>query len=185
MSSAAVAGAASLAARWADDTASVQIASQPAASHSLGAAGTVRTSGTGGLHQLTPVAVQVVGVEAAVPGKVVVPLDVRVALLQARGSPSCAHLYETDVELYASIMATMNISDARNRLPDAMETARTEAVFVQRRGRLAGVLVSPERYEQLMTALEDVEDVAALDAAMAEEGPNIPWEQVKADLGWE
>jgi PHD/YefM family antitoxin component YafN of YafNO toxin-antitoxin module len=82
-------------------------------------------------------------------------------------------------------MATMNMSNARDHLPAAMETARTEAVFVERRGRLAGVLVSPERYEQLMTALEDAEDVAAFDAAMAEEGPNIPWEQVKADLGWE
>ncbi len=66
-----------------------------------------------------------------------------------------------------------------------MKTARTEAVFVQRRGRPAGVLVSPERYEQLMTALEDVEDVTVFDEAMAEEGPNIPWEQVKRDLGWE
>ena len=56
---------------------------------------------------------------------------------------------------------------------------------VQRRGRPAGVLVSPERYEQLITALEDAEDVAAFDEAMAEEGPNIPWEQVKADLGWQ
>lgn len=46
------------------------------------------------------------------------------------------------------------------------------------------MLVSPERYEQLMTALEDAEDGEAFDAAMAEEGPNIPWEQVKADLGW-
>lgn len=35
-----------------------------------------------------------------------------------------------------------------------------------------------------MTVLEDAEDVAAF-AAMAEERPNIPWEQVKADLGWE
>jgi PHD/YefM family antitoxin component YafN of YafNO toxin-antitoxin module len=82
-------------------------------------------------------------------------------------------------------MATMNVSDARDHLPDAMETARTEAVFLQRRGRLAAVLVSPERYEQLMAALEDAEDVAGFDAAMAEEGPNIPWEQVKTDLGWE
>ena len=32
-------------------------------------------------------------------------------------------------------------------------------------------------------ALEDAEDVAASDAAMADEGDNIPWEQVKADLG--
>ncbi|MCU4187276.1 hypothetical protein K6U06_23135 [Acidiferrimicrobium sp. IK] len=28
------------------------------------------------------------------------------------------------------------------------------------------------------------EDVAAFDAAMAEEGDSIPWDQVKADLGW-
>ena len=94
-------------------------------------------------------------------------------------------MYKSGNELYGLWMATMSISEARDHLPDAMETARTEAVFVQRRGRLAGVLVSPERYEQLMAALEDAEDVAAFDAAMAEEGPNIPWEQVKADLGWE
>ena len=94
-------------------------------------------------------------------------------------------LYDSNTGLYASGMATMNISHARDHLPEAMETARTEAVFVQRRGRLAGVLVSPERYEQLMTAWEDAEDVAAFDTATAEEGPNIPWEQVKADLGWE
>jgi len=79
----------------------------------------------------------------------------------------------------------MKVSDARGHLLDAMETARTEAVFLERRGRLAGVLLSPERYEQLMAAFEDAEDVLACDAAMAEEGPNIPWEQVKADLGWE
>lgn len=35
-----------------------------------------------------------------------------------------------------------------------------------------------------MDALEDAEAIAAFDAAMAEEGPNIPWDQVKADLGW-
>jgi antitoxin Phd len=35
-----------------------------------------------------------------------------------------------------------------------------------------------------MTALEDADDTAAFDAAVAEEGPNIPWEKVKADLGW-
>lgn len=94
-------------------------------------------------------------------------------------------MYDAATESYDSRMATMNISDVRDHLPDAMETARTEAVFVQRRGRPAGVLVSPERYEQLITALEDAEDVAAFDEAMAEEGPNIPWEQVKADLGWQ
>jgi antitoxin Phd len=78
----------------------------------------------------------------------------------------------------------MNISTARDNLPAAVELARTEAVFLERYGRKAAVLVSPERYELLMDALEEAEDVAAFDAAMAEEGPNIPWEQAKADLGW-
>lgn len=82
-------------------------------------------------------------------------------------------------------MATINISAARESLPDAVELARSEAVFLERYGRRAAVLVSPERYEKLLSALEDVEDVAAFDAAMEEEGPNIPWEQAKADLGWE
>lgn len=81
-------------------------------------------------------------------------------------------------------MATMNISAARESLPDVVELARTEAVFLERYGRPAAVLVSPEQYEKLVAALEDAEDAAAFDAAMNEEGQNIPWEQVKVDLGW-
>jgi antitoxin Phd len=94
-------------------------------------------------------------------------------------------LYESGRELYDTRMARMNISAARDKLPHAVELARSEAVFVERYGRCAAVLVSPERYERLMSALEDVEDVAAFDEAMDEEGPNIPWERAKADLGWE
>lgn len=82
-------------------------------------------------------------------------------------------------------MATFNISAARENLPRAVECARTEAVFLERYGRPAAVLISPEHYSRLVAALEDAEDVAAFDAAMADEGPNIPWEQAKADLGWE
>lgn len=81
-------------------------------------------------------------------------------------------------------MAAMDMSTARARLPEAVELAHTEAVFLERYGRRAAVLVSPERYDELMDALEEAEDVAAFDAAMSEEGPNVPWDQVKADLGW-
>ncbi len=81
-------------------------------------------------------------------------------------------------------MATMAVSEARERLSEAVETARSEAVFLERYGRPAAVLVSVERYEELVEALEDVDDVTAFDVAMAEEGPNVPWEQVKVDLGW-
>ena len=41
-----------------------------------------------------------------------------------------------------------------------------------------------EDHERMGEELEDAEDVAAFDEAMADEGPNISWEQVKADLGW-
>lgn len=81
-------------------------------------------------------------------------------------------------------MAIMNVSAARDSLPAAVETAQTEAVFLERYGKPAAVLVSPEQYEKMMDALEETEDIQAFDAAMAEEGENIPWDQVKADLGW-
>jgi len=54
----------------------------------------------------------------------------------------------------------------------------TEAVFLEREGTHTAVIISVERYEQLMDALEDVEDIAAADAAMADPSPSIPWEQV-------
>jgi hypothetical protein len=36
----------------------------------------------------------------------------------------------------------------------------------------------------MLEAYEESQDVIAFDAALAEEGSNIPWEQVKSDLGW-
>jgi antitoxin Phd len=81
-------------------------------------------------------------------------------------------------------MSTISVTDARGHLPEVIEAARDEAVFLERRGKLQAVIVSPEHYERMVEALEDAEDIEAFDAAMAEEGPNVPWEQVKADLGW-
>lgn len=81
-------------------------------------------------------------------------------------------------------MAKMAVSEAREKLAEAVALAHSEAVFLERYGQLAAVMVSPDRYEELITALEDSEDVAAFDEAMSEEGANIPWDQVKSDLGW-
>ncbi len=78
----------------------------------------------------------------------------------------------------------MSVSAARERFPEVLKLAHTEAVILERHGKPAAVVISPERYDQLMTALEDAEDLAAFDDAMRDEGPAIPWEQAKADLGW-
>lgn len=81
-------------------------------------------------------------------------------------------------------MSTITVSEARKSFAAVIETAQREAVVVERRGQAQAVVVSAAEYDRLMDAAEEVEDVAAFDAAMAEEGPNIPWEQVRADLGW-
>ena len=81
-------------------------------------------------------------------------------------------------------MSNISVADARKQLSDVIARAQNEAVFIERRGQRAAVVVSPERYERMLAALEDAEDIAAFDDAMAEEGPNVPWAQVKADLGW-
>ncbi|GAA4622266.1 hypothetical protein GCM10023113_02550 [Cellulomonas oligotrophica] len=86
--------------------------------------------------------------------------------------------------MYIRGMSSVSVTEARSRLPQLIDEARTEAVFLERRGKREAVVVSPEQYDRMLDALEEVEDIAAFDAAMDEEGPNLPWDQVKAELGW-
>jgi antitoxin Phd len=82
------------------------------------------------------------------------------------------------------LVTRMNVSEAREKLSEVIDSAQSEAVVLERYGRPSAVVVSMERYQQLVDALEEAEDVAAFDVAMAEEGDNVPWDQVRADLGW-
>ncbi|MSW05398.1 MAG: type II toxin-antitoxin system prevent-host-death family antitoxin [Actinobacteria bacterium] len=81
-------------------------------------------------------------------------------------------------------MAKIPVSEARERLSEVVDMSGKEAVFLERYGKPAAVIVSPERYQALLDAFEEAEDVQAFDDAITEEGKNIPWAQVKADLGW-
>lgn len=81
-------------------------------------------------------------------------------------------------------MYTISLTEARSHLPEVVERAQSEAVTLERRGQPTAVVVSPAQYELMMDALEEVADVVAFDEAMSDEGPNIPWAEVKADLGW-
>jgi len=75
-------------------------------------------------------------------------------------------------------------SRAREFFSEVVDTSQSEPVFIERRGEVAAVVISPSLYAKMLDALEDADDVAAFDEALAEEGDTIPWEQVKADLGW-
>ena len=94
-------------------------------------------------------------------------------------------MYIVLLRMYNYSMSSVSVAAARSHLSDVIARSQQEAVFIERRGQRAAVVVSPERYERMLEALEDAEDAAAFDEAMAEEGENIPWDQVKKDLGWE
>lgn len=101
-----------------------------------------------------------------------------------RPDVALAIMYIPHLEMYAWFMTSVSVADARNNFSDVIARSQTEAVFIERRGQRAAVVISPSYYERMLEALEDAEDVAAFDEAMDEEGPNVPWAQVKADLGW-
>ena len=91
-------------------------------------------------------------------------------------------MYDFNGFMYDSGVATFSSSDARQALPEVIDLAQREAVTIERHGRAVAVVISPERHAELLAAWEDAQDVAAFDAALDDE--TIPWEQVKADLGW-
>lgn len=81
-------------------------------------------------------------------------------------------------------MTEMTVSEARDRLADAIDLARTshEPVVLTRRGRRVAVLVDADDFARMSDLVEDALDRAELEAARAE-NEYVPWEQVKADLG--
>jgi prevent-host-death family protein len=80
-------------------------------------------------------------------------------------------------------MTTFPLSDARRELPSLIDQAQTEAITISRHGIPAAVVLSPSRYEELLTALEDLHDLALIEASLSDTSPSIPWELVKSELG--
>ena len=93
-------------------------------------------------------------------------------------------MYKSRQETYDAGMARISSSEARQALPEVIALAQHEAVTIERHNRAVAVVLSPERHAELLEAWEEAQDVAAFDEAIAEAGDDIPWDQVKADLGW-
>ena len=86
--------------------------------------------------------------------------------------------------LYNIWMVKISVSKAREKLSEVVELSQSEPVELEHYGRRAAILLSPERYDAMLEAFEEAQDIAAFDAALLEAGDSIPWEQVKIDLGW-
>ena len=55
-------------------------------------------------------------------------------------------------------------------------------VWIKREGVDVAVVISPELFEELVSAQEELEDIAAVDEAMKNTSPGIPWDQVQETL---
>jgi antitoxin Phd len=66
-------------------------------------------------------------------------------------------------------VSVIAMSEAKARLSSLVADSRFEDVVLLRHGKVAAVLINPERYEELLEALDDVNDIEA--AAQFREHP--------------
>ncbi len=88
--------------------------------------------------------------------------------------------------MYDSYMSEIAVSVARSRLAEVIEQSRRsgEPISVTRRGRRVAVIIDSEAFDRLVDAANDVEDRRELARARADDD-YVPWDEVKAMLGFE
>ncbi|CAB5041932.1 MAG: type II toxin-antitoxin system prevent-host-death family antitoxin [Actinobacteria bacterium] len=92
------------------------------------------------------------------------------------------NMYISKLILYINAMKELSVTEAREQLPAALNQAKKKPVWITRHGVDVAVVISPELFESLVEAQEELEDIAAVDEAMLDKSPKIPWAQVKKDL---
>ncbi len=72
--------------------------------------------------------------------------------------------------------------DLRAKLGRELDALREseEAVYVSKRGRLAGVLLDPDRYAELIERLDYLEDSLAALQAREERDSTLPWSEIRS-----
>ena len=92
------------------------------------------------------------------------------------------NLYISKLFLYIIAMKELSVTEAREQFPALLNQAAKKPVWITRHGVDVAVVISPELFEELVSAQEELEDIAAIDEAMLDKSPGIPWEQVQKDL---
>ena len=69
----------------------------------------------------------------------------------------------------------MSATEARNHFAEVLRQVSQHPVAIERHGEVRAVMMDPEEFERMREAVEELEDIAAFDAAMAEGGENLPW----------
>ena len=80
-------------------------------------------------------------------------------------------------------MSVLSVTDARAELPAAIKKSQKSPVHILKHGEPVAVLISPALYQEMLEAMEELDDIAAFDKAVAEKSESFPWEDVKRELG--
>lgn len=75
---------------------------------------------------------------------------------------------------------TVPVTEAKGRLSELIRAAATADVLLVRHGRPAAVLMTPERLQDLLDHLDDLEDRLAVYETAGED--TVPLEQLEAQL---
>ena len=94
-----------------------------------------------------------------------------------------SYLYILSTIMYNTFMKSFAFSDARRDLPTLVDKAAKEPILITRHGEDAAVMISPSLYEEMIEAMEELEDIAAYDAAKARKEDSVIWQDARKDLG--
>ena len=72
------------------------------------------------------------------------------------------NLYISKVFLYIIAMKQLSVTEAREQFPALLNQAAKKPVWITRHGVDVAVVISPELFEELVSAQEELEDIALL-----------------------
>lgn len=72
---------------------------------------------------------------------------------------------------------------ARDQLGRLIDRAHSEPVYLTRHDRRVGAIVDVDTLDRLMEAAEELDDIAAYDAAKAEKGESVSLDELRRELG--
>ena len=81
--------------------------------------------------------------------------------------------------MYPSLMSTYSVKSFRQQLSAVIDEAQKIPVFIRHNDENVAVVISANYYEKLLTALEDVEDLASIKESLTDPKSSIPWVQMK------
>lgn len=80
-------------------------------------------------------------------------------------------------------MKSISIEIDDSKLLGLIEDLLIRPIRVEVNGEALAILIYSERFYELVEAEEEIEDLRSYDESIRDVSPNIPWDEVKRDLG--